>query len=235
MSEPLILIPGLNCTDALYQPQIDVFSTERTVLIGDHRQDDRIEAIAERILADAPERFALAGLSMGGYIALAILRQAPERVTRLALLDTTARPDTEEGVARRHQLIAMARNGQFNNVHEILWPRLVHESRLQDRALEHIVKGMMDDTGIDGFCCQQVAILNRIDSRPFLAAIACPTLVIVGADDIITPVEVAREMAETIPRATLEVIKATGHLATLEAPIAVNAALSKWLRQPAKI
>lgn len=233
MNEPLLLIPGLNCTEALYQPQIDVFSPERQVLVADHRQDDRVEAIADRILASAPARFALAGLSMGGYIALAMLRQAPERITRLALLDTTARPDTEEGIARRHQLMAMARGGQWAGVHEALWPRLVHPQRHHDKALETIVKGMMEDTGIDAFCRQQEAILNRCDSRPFLSAISCPTLVLVGAEDVITPVEVAEEMAASIPHAVLEIVPQTGHLATLEAPITVNAALAKWLRRPA--
>ena len=233
MNEPLLLIPGLNCTEALYQPQIDVFSTERPVIVADHRQDDRIEAIAERVLAAAPERFALAGLSMGGYIALAMLRQAPERVTRLALLDTTARPDTEEGIARRHQLMAMARGGQWAEVHTTLWPRLVHPQRYDDKPLEAVVKQMMDDTGIDAFCRQQEAILNRVDSRPFLPSVTCPTLVLVGADDVITPVEVAEEMAAAIPHSVLEIVPQTGHLATLEAPISVNAALAKWLRRPA--
>lgn len=229
MVEPLLLAPGLACTAELFRPQIDVFSSERAVFLVDNRSDDRIEAMAARALAEAPERFALAGLSMGGYLALAMQRLAPERVTRLALLDTTARPDTPEGTERRHTLMGWARSGEFGRVHETLWPRLVHPDRYNDRVLEGIVRRMLDETGVDGFCRQQEAIIARVDSRPLLAAIDCPTLVLVGADDAITPPEMAQEMADAIPHAKLSVIPETGHLATLEAPVHVNAALAKWL------
>lgn len=232
MAEPLVLVPGLNCTDALFRPQSDVFSTERHVLIVDQTQDDTIAAMAERALAEAPPRFALGGLSMGGYVALAMQRMAPERVTRLALLDTTARPDTEDGTARRRTLMELARTGRFAEVHQALWPRLVHPDRHADAALEAIVRQMMDDTGVDAFCRQQEAIIARPDSRPLLSAITCPTLVLVGAQDAITPVEMAQEMADAIPGATLMIVPETGHLATLEAPVHVNAALAKWLLRP---
>ena len=162
-------------------------------------------------------------------MALAIQRLAPERVTRLALLDTTARPDTPEGTERRHTLMGWARSGEIGRVHETLWPRLVHPDRYRDRVLEGIVRHMLDETGVDSFCRQQEAIIARVDSRPFLSAIDCPTLVLVGADDVITPPEVAQEMADAIPNAKLNVVPETGHLATLEAPVHVNAALAKWL------
>ncbi len=229
MAEPLLLVPGLNCTAELFRPQIDVFSSEREVVVADNRSDDRIEAMAERALAAAPERFALAGLSMGGYVALAIQRQAPERVTRLALLDTTARPDTPEGSERRRALMEWAKSGEFDRVHETLWPRLVHPDRYGDRVLEGIVRTMMDDTGVEAFCRQQEAIIARVDSRPLLPAIACPTLVLVGAQDAITPLEMAQEMADAIPKSRLVVVPETGHLATLEAPVHVNAALARWM------
>jgi pimeloyl-ACP methyl ester carboxylesterase len=185
--------------------------------------------MAARALAEAPPRFALGGLSMGGYVALAMQRMAPERVTRLALLDTTARPDTEDGTARRRALMELARSGRFHEVHQALWPRLVHPDRTADKALEHIVLTMMNDTGVDAFCREQEAIIARVDSRPLLGAIACPTLVLVGAQDAITPVEMAQEMADAIPAAALAIVPETGHLATLEAPVHVNAALAKWL------
>lgn len=229
MADPLLLVPGLNCTAALFQPQSEVFSSEREVIIADNRSDDRVEAMASRALADAPERFALAGLSMGGYVALAMQRMAPERVSRLALLDTTARPDTPEGTERRRTLMAWAREGEAARVHEALWPRLVHPDRYADRVLEGIVRGMMDDTGVEAFCRQQEAIIARADSRPLLGAIACPTLVLVGAQDAITPAEMAQEMVDAIPGAKLVVVPQTGHLATLEAPVHVNAALARWL------
>ena len=229
IAEPLVLVPGLNCTAALFQPQIEVFSTERAVHIVDQTQDDTIEGMAQRALAEAPPRFALGGLSMGGYVALAMQRMAPERVTRLALLDTSARPDPEEATARRRALMERARSGHFHEVHQALWPRLVHPNRTADKALESIVLTMMDDTGVDAFCRQQEAIIARMDSRPLLGDIVCPTLVLVGAQDVITPVDQAQEMADAIPGATLSVVPDTGHLATLEAPVHVNAALAKWL------
>lgn len=229
IAEPLVLVPGLNCTAALFQPQIEVFVTERVVHIVDQTQDDTIEGMAARALSVAPPRFALGGLSMGGYVALAMQRMAPERVTRLALLDTSARPDPEEATARRRVLMERARSGHFQEVHQALWPRLVHPDRFVDKALESIVLAMMNETGVDAFCRQQEAIIARPDSRPLLAAIACPTLVLVGEQDAITPVEMAREMADAVPGATLAVVPDTGHLATLEAPVHVNAALAKWL------
>jgi pimeloyl-ACP methyl ester carboxylesterase len=144
-------------------------------------------------------------------------------------LDTSARPDPEDGPARRRALMELARSGRFHEVHQALWPRLVHPDRHADKALEHIVLTMMNNTGVDAFCRQQEAIIARVDSRPLLGAIACPTLVLVGAQDAITPVEMAQEMADAIPGATLAIVPETGHLATLEAPVHVNAALAKWL------
>ena len=231
MVETLVLVPGLNCTADLFRPQIEVFSSERDVVVADTFQDDTIEAMAQRALDAAPERFALAGLSMGGYVSLAMQRMAPERVTRLALLDTTARPDTEEGTARRRVLMDLARNGQFEKVHEALWPRLVHPDRYADKVLEAIVLKMMDDTGVDAFCRQQEAIMARVDSRPLLAQVKCPTLVLVGAQDVITPIDMAEEMVDAIPNASLFIVPETGHLSTIEAPVHVNAALAKWLMQ----
>lgn len=229
MAEPLLLVPGLNCTAALFIPQIEVFSSEREVIVVDHQADDTVEAIATRALASAPDRFALAGLSMGGYIALAMQRMAPERVSRLGLLDTTARPDTPEGTERRRTLMGWARSGEFGRVHEALWPRLVHPDRYGDKVLEAIVRTMMDETGVEAFCRQQEAIIARVDSRPLLGAIACPTLVLVGMQDAITPIEMAQEMADAIRHARLVMVPETGHLATLEAPVHVNAALARWL------
>lgn len=233
MADTLVLVPGLNCTADLFRPQIEVFSSERQVVVADNQQDDTVEAMAKRALDAAPERFALAGLSMGGYVALAMQRMAPERVTRLALLDTTARPDTEDGTARRRALMELARNGAFEKVHEALWPRLVHPDRYEDKALESIVLTMMADTGIEAFCRQQEAIIARVDSRPLLGRIDCPTLVLVGAQDVITPIDMAEEMVDAIPSASLVIVPETGHLSTLEAPVHVNAALAKWLMRSA--
>ncbi len=172
--------------------------------------------IAERILASAPPRFALAGLSMGGYVAFEILRKAPERVERLMLLSTNARADSEEQRDLRFQKIALARQGQFDRVAALQWPQLVHASRLDDAELRERFQRMTRDTGAEAFIRQQQAILARIDSRPGLADIACPAVVMVGEDDVITPPALAEEMAAGIAGARLQVIPRCGHLCAME-------------------
>lgn len=230
MNEPLVLIPGLSCTAALYGPQWPALAPGRPVLVADHARDDGLAAITARLLVAAPERFALCGLSMGGYVAFEILRQAPERVTRLALLDTSAKPATPETNAPREQMIALAEKGAFDNVTTLLWQKLVAPERLTDDALRLDVRKMAENIGAEGFIRQQRAIMGRPDSRPGLAAISVPTLVLVGAEDQITPVAEAREIADGIGgNAQLLTIPACGHLSTLEAPQAVTKALLSWL------
>src|SRR4249920_4089053 len=123
---PLVLVPGLLCSARLYVPQIAALWPFGSVTVADHRRDSDMAAIAARILADAPPRFALAGLSMGGYIAFAMLRQAPDRIAKLALLDTSARPDTAEQSAGREKFIGMAEAGKLGDVVDILTPRFLH-------------------------------------------------------------------------------------------------------------
>ncbi len=231
MGETLILIPGLACTARLFEPQISAFSKDRNVVVADHRQDDSMEAIAKRLLKDAPERFSLAGLSMGGYVAMEVMRQAPERVSRLALLDTTARPDTPETRQNRERQIALAEDGRFEDIFAILWPRLVHADRQPDKALQEIMFGMMRETGPETFIRQQRAIMGRPDSRPILPGIEIPTLILVGEGDVITPPEVAREMADMIEWASLTVIPESGHSSTLEQPERVVQAMQLWLEE----
>ncbi|NBN66033.1 alpha/beta fold hydrolase [Microvirga tunisiensis] len=227
--EPIVLIPGLLCTETLYAPQI-VALADRPVLVADHRRHDSIAAIAADILAVAPERFALAGLSMGGYIALEILRAAPERVSRLALLDTSPKPDAPEQGERRRVLIELAETGKFGKVPHLLYPGLVDASRVDDETLKATVVEMAQETGAEAFVRQQRAIMGRIDSRPSLAAIAVPTLVLVGDGDTLTPPQVAREMHAAISGSRLAVIPGCGHLSTLEAPGAVTAELQAWAK-----
>jgi pimeloyl-ACP methyl ester carboxylesterase len=186
-------------------------------------------AIAARILADAPPRFALAGLSMGGYVAFAILRLAPERVVKLAFLDTSARPDTAEQSAAREKFIGLARAGKLGEVVETLTPRFLHRNRHNDEALKRVVREMAADTGVEAFVRQQQAITSRPDSRPLLASIRCPTLVVVGEGDELTPPELAKEICTGVSGARLVVVPDCGHLSTIEKPEAVNAALAEWL------
>ena len=228
-ADPLVLVPGLLCTAALYAPQCAAFGRGRPVAVADHTRQDRVEAIAKDILSTAPPRFALAGLSMGGYVVLELWRQAPDRITRLALLDTSPHPDTPERSADRRRLMDIARADGVTKVQNLLLPRLVHPDRLSDRILCDAVVQMAADTGLDAFLRQQETIIARPDSRPTLPTITCPTLVLCGADDALTPPTIAREIAAAIPGSTLEIVPACGHLSTMERPEAVNAALSRWL------
>ena len=167
---------------------------------------------------------------MGGYVAFEIIRQAPERVTRLALLDTRASGDTPDDKERRQRLITLAEQGRFDDVHGVLWQRLVHPDRLSDKPLERVVKGMMVATGPDAFIRQQKAVIGRSDYQAMLSAINVPTLIIVGEDDQITPPDYARAIAAAITGAQLLTVPACGHLSSLEQPDIVNAALANWLR-----
>ena len=229
---PLVLLPGLLCDWALWRHQTETLGDAASFTIGDFTDDDSIEAMARSVLIEAPETFALAGLSMGGYVALEIMRQAPERVTRLALLDTSARADTPEKTERRGGLIELARMGEFKGVTPRLLPLLIHPDRLDDKELTGAVMAMAARTGKEAFLRQQNATLKRIDSRPHLSAIRCPTLVLCGRQDAVTPLEAHQEMADAIPRAGLVVVEDCGHLAPLEQPHAVSAALSYWLQIP---
>jgi pimeloyl-ACP methyl ester carboxylesterase len=228
-SVPILLVPGLLCSARLYAPQIPALWAHGQVAVADHRRDADIAAIAARILKDAPPHFALAGLSMGGYIAFAMMRLAPERIARLVLLDTSARPDTPEQTAGRKTQIAMAQAGRFGEIPALVIPRFLHRNRQHDERLTAIVRQMAQETGPEAFVRQQNAIMMRPDSRPLLSSIACPTLVLVGDGDEATPPELNKEIASGIPGAKLVVVPDCGHLSTLEKPEAVNAALSEWL------
>ncbi|HZC57300.1 MAG TPA: alpha/beta hydrolase [Xanthobacteraceae bacterium] len=227
---PIVLIPGLTCTARLYAEQIPVLWRFGPVTVADQRRDDSMAAIAQRILAAAPQRFALAGLSMGGYIAFEIMRQAPERVGKLALLDTGARADTPEQTERRRVLTAKAKAGGYGEIADLAYPLYVHRNRHNDAALKSIVRTMVEETGPEAYLRQQQAILSRPDSRSGLPAIACKTLVLVGEGDEATPPELAREIAAGISGSRLVIVADSGHLSTLEKPQAVNTALVEWLQ-----
>ena len=231
MSEslPIVLIPGLLCSPRLYGEQLPELWRFGPLFIADHTRDDSLEGIAQRILMAAPRRFALVGLSMGGYIAFAIMRSSPDRVARLALLDTSARADTPEQSDRRRAQIALARDARFGEVLDQFFPVWVHPSRRDDEMLRRIVQRMAEETGPDAFVRQLTAIMTRRDSRPDLAAIRCPTLVLVGDGDNATPPERAAEMASAIPASRLVTIPECGHLSTLERPQHVTRALAEWL------
>jgi len=224
----LLLLPGLTNDARVWQGVADRLADVATVHVGDLRTADTMAALADDVLSKAPARFALAGLSMGGYCALEIVARAPERVMALGLVDTSARPDTPEGRANREKQIARA-PAELAAIVEELLPKWVHPSRLDDHAVADIVRAMARDVGADAFARQQRAIMSRADSRPRLAAIRCPTVVVCGREDALLPLEVHEEMAHGIPGAKLRVIEACGHLAPLERPADVAAALRELL------
>jgi pimeloyl-ACP methyl ester carboxylesterase len=220
----------LLCDSALWRHQLATLRDVAAMTVADLSTSDSIAGMARAVLETAPPRFALAALSMGGYVAHEIMRVAPDRVTRLALIDTSARPDTDEQRQRRLALIDLADRGKFKGVTPRLLPLLVHPDRLGDVALAGDIMAMAERIGKDAFLRQQRAVMGRIDSRPHLAAYSGPCLVMVGRQDAITPLELSAEMAQLIPGAKLVVIESCGHLATMERPEAASAVLRYWMQ-----
>ena len=228
MYQPLVLLPGLICDARLWRDVIDGLAGRVAPMVADLRLDDTIAAMATRTLAAAPPRFALAGLSMGGYVALEIMRQAPERVSHLALFDTSARADTEERRDTRRKGIEMIGQGKFIGVSHGLLGQLVAPHHLGTPVADE-VQAMSERVGGDVYIRQQQAIMTRIDSVPFLKDIAVPTLVGVGALDKMTPPELAEEMAAGIAGAELMRVPDAAHLPTMENPGPVVEAMKVWL------
>lgn len=229
MSLPLIFLPGLLCDAALWTHQLAHLKDISAPSVATLTEQDSISAMARHVLEGAPERFALCGLSMGGYVAQEIMRQAPERVEKLALIDTSPRADSPEQYERRKGLIALAKTGKFKGVTPKLLPLLLSPEHLKNEALCQVVMDMAERMGREAFVRQQTAIMGRVDGRESLSCITCPTLVIVGREDALTPLEHAQEMASGIRGAELVVIEQCGHLAPLEQPQATTALLRLWL------
>ena len=228
-SHNLVLLPGLLCDAALWRHQVENLKEVATVTVAALTQDSSIEDMAQRVLDAAPGSFALAGLSMGGYVAQEIVRQAPERVERLALIDTSARADTEDQAKSRRDLIKLAEIGTFKGVTPRLLPSLIHPSRMEDPDVAGVVMAMAERVGQAAFTRQQEAILGRKDGRQDLEAIRVPTLIMCGRQDVLCPPKVHEEMQVRIVGARLVVIEDCGHLAPLERPYATTAVLRYWL------
>jgi len=228
MASELLLLPGLICDERLWRDVAAGLDTH--AVVADLTQDDSIAAMARRTLAAAPARFALAGLSMGGYVAFEIMRQAPERVTHLALFDTSARDDDDARKATRRKGLEMVAQGKFIGVSRGLLGKLLAPQHMGGELAAE-VQAMSERVGSEAYKRQQMAILNRIDSRPSLGAIGVPTLVGVGEDDTMTPPELAEEIAGGIADAELVRFPDSAHLPTMENPAAVVAAMRAWLRR----
>lgn len=226
---PIVLVPGLLCTDEVFAPQIPALWPHGPVMVASTLEGVTIAEMAASILAAAPPRFALAGISMGGYIAFEILRQAPERILKLALLSTSARPDTPEIMVQRRTLLAAARAGDFGALLDSTFRAILHPNHAGDPSLAAVNRRMGLAIGVDGLVRQTEAVIGRVDSRPDLAAIAVPTLVLVGDKDPLAPPDRSEEMAAAIPGARLVIVPDCGHGSTLEQPVAVNHALVEWI------
>lgn len=226
---PLLLLPGLLLDARLYEAQTAGLADVAEVTVGDLDRGGNIGEVAQMLLDEAPGRFALCGLSMGGYVALEIMRRGPGRILRLALLDTQARADDAEVTRRRETHIAAAEAGAFAPLLDQLLAGWVHPARASDDGLMAQLREIALAVGPQGFVRQVRIIMSRPDSRPGLPAIACPTLVLCGREDGPTPLALHEEMAAAIPDATLVVLPDCGHLAPLERPRDVTAQLRWWL------
>lgn len=226
---PLLLLPGLLCDERLWRDQAHDLADIADSQIADLTADDSVAAMAKRALAAAPPRFALAALSMGGYVAFEILRQAPQRVTRLALLATSARADPPKRAAVRRASLALAASDRFAGVTRKLLPQLVHASHLDDGVGQEVM-AMAERVGRAAFLRQQQAILDRPDSSALLPTLSLPTWVGVGDDDRMTAPEESRFIQSQIPGARLHVFRNCGHLPPLEQPQQTTALLRDWLR-----
>ena len=229
MTIPILLVPGLNCTAEIYRNQVPALWQAGPVTIANHVRGDNMAEIATAILADAPPRFALVGFSMGGYIAFEILRQAKDRVERLALLDTSARPDSPEATQKRRDAIALTEQGKFALAVATTFPNAVHPDNQGDVELRALHTRMALAVGPHTYVRHQNAIIARPDSRPDLSGISVPTLVVVGEADAITVPEAAHEMADGIAGAKLVEVPKAGHMALAEQPDIVTQALLDWL------
>jgi pimeloyl-ACP methyl ester carboxylesterase len=230
MRTPLLLIPGHLCDHALWAHQTRHLADIAEMSVATMDGGSSVDAMARAILAKAPGRFAMAGLSMGGYVALEIMRKAPQRVERLALLDTAAGGNSPTATDRRRRHMALAREGKFDAVVEEFCQMVVPPARYADAALMDEMRRMMHRIGPELAVQQQQALLDREDMRATLGRISCPTLVLCGRQDTLTPLAGHEEIARGVPEAKLVVVEACGHMAPMEQPEAVTAVLRYWLQ-----
>jgi pimeloyl-ACP methyl ester carboxylesterase len=229
----LVLLPGLLCDRALWDAQIDELiggGMVSTAVVPDLTRQRSIKEMAQSVLASAPASFDLVGFSMGGYVAQQVVRLAPERVARLALVDTSGRADEPAQTSRRRALVEVANKSGVQEAARQLLPFLFAPHRNRDGELISRFLEMAERVGAAAFARQQEAIIGRPDSRASLLAVNCPTIVVCGESDRLTPLEVSRELTEFIPDAKLHVVPSAGHMTPLEDPPAVCAVLAEWLR-----
>ena len=232
MTEPLVFLPGMMCDARLFGPQIAELSADHCVTIAPVTQGERIEEIASGLLDQLPARFALAGLSMGGIVAMELLRRAPDRITRIALMDTNPLAETPSVAAAREPQIVGVRTGRLEQVmREEMKPHYLAPGLHRGEVLD-LVMEMALTLGPEVFVRQSRALQRRRDQQGTLRKCKVPTLVLCGAHDVLCPVKRHTFMAELIPYAKLVVLENAGHLPTLEAPAETTQALRDWMKQP---
>lgn len=224
---PIVLLPGTLCNERLWKKQIETLSQYTDVHVGDLTRSDSIEAIADDVLREAPENFILAGLSLGGMIALEIMRRAPDRVVKLALLDTNPHKPTSEQIDNWKKFIQMANCGKFNEVTEKHLLQNLMSPKNSNEYLENIVIRMSEEVGKEAMVRQMLALMTRPDFHPVLPSIKVKTRVLVGSDDVVCPMEMSRYITAQISGSELEIIEDAGHLSSLERPQAVTESLLK--------
>jgi pimeloyl-ACP methyl ester carboxylesterase len=234
----LLLLPGMLCNRAAWLAQIDGLADLCTPRVIDFGNADSIEAMAAIVLTSASERFALAGHSMGGRVAQAVYRRAPDRVTHLALLATDYRGHLDDAAraaetARRDGMLARVAAVGLEEFSKGWATQVVSPTRLDDAPLLSAIAQMMSHHTPAQLAAQTLAGLNRPGFANLLPKIACPTLLMAGTDDTLRPVAVHREIAAQIPQSRLEVLEACGHMIAMERPQAATAALRRWLSEDA--
>lgn len=230
MNEPLVLIPGLKSDHRVWQPQIDALAASREIIVATQAlQAASIDAMAEALLDASPPRFALAGMSMGGYVALAVMRRAGARVTRLALLCTSARADTPGQTAARRQMLAQAQSEGLGAMARATVQQGFFSPQPPDGPMAGVMAAMTESTGLDVLRRQVRACEERPDARAALSRIACPTLVACGREDAVIPAACGHEIAASIGPAALHELPECGHVMTLDRPEAVSMLLRQWL------
>ncbi|MDY7557376.1 MULTISPECIES: alpha/beta fold hydrolase [unclassified Cryobacterium] len=223
------MVPPLLCSPLAYAPVINTVWSRGQVTLADTRHDDTIAAMAERILRENAGEIAVLGTSMGGYVALEVVRQAPDRVTALALVSTTARADTPEQITARSRQSTLVENGHFDALVDAAFPGVVSADNESDETLLATWRAMTAPVGPAAFLRQQRAVVQRADLRSILPSITCPTAIIHGAADRLIARDAAEETAAAMPAATVTIIEGAGHLLFHEQPAAARNAVAAWL------